>query len=193
MAAALAGAAAFALPSAVRAEPPVDYLQRGMAGQVLMDDLGRMQQGGLVMSFVPSARGAPADKPDAAPLDRLNEVPKRLAACWLPPRFESENLEITVRLQFARDGNIIGRPRVTYVKAPDASTRDAMKVSLAAALARCTPLRFTPSLGGAIAGRPFAIRYILRTRAASLGQGLPPFRGQFFRSSHERSRQHTDA
>jgi hypothetical protein len=28
------------------------------------------------------------------------------------------------------------------------------------ALERCTPLRFTPGLGGAIAGRPIAIRYV---------------------------------
>ena len=38
--------------------------------------------------------------------------------------------------------------------------RAAYQRAVAAALKRCNPLAFTPKLGGALAGRPFAIRFI---------------------------------
>ncbi len=64
--------------------------------------------------------------------------------------------------QFARDGSIIGKPFVTYVKTgPGTDARQAMVDSIQAALQQCTPLDFAPGLGAAIAGYPFAIRFIL--------------------------------
>ena len=46
-------------------------------------------------------------------------------------------------------------------KAPgDARTRDILIRATLDAIARCTPVRITPALGGAIAGRPLALRFI---------------------------------
>jgi hypothetical protein len=72
-----------------------------------------------------------------------------------------EGMEISVRLSFTRAGGVLGEPRFTY-RTPGVSqqVRAAYERAVAATLARCTPLRFTPELGGALAGRPFAIRFI---------------------------------
>ena len=56
---------------------------------------------------------------------------------------------------------MIGPPRVTYTS-PDApsETRNVYHDAITAALDRCTPLPFTAGLGGALAGRPVAIRFV---------------------------------
>ena len=55
--------------------------------------------------------------------------------------------------------------KITYVKAPDKAAGDALRASLLRALEGCAPLRFTPALGKSIAGRPFAIRFVLPARS----------------------------
>jgi hypothetical protein len=91
---------------------------------------------------------------------RLIDVPELLAAC-LAPHLQSAGgqRQLTIRVTFTREGGLIGAPRVTYVQAPP---EEAARLRLAApqALAACAPYRFTAGLGRAIAGRPFAIRYI---------------------------------
>jgi hypothetical protein len=56
---------------------------------------------------------------------------------------------------------MIGEPRVTYTS-PDAppAARNTYHDAIMAALERCTPLPLTPGLGGAVAGRPIAIRFV---------------------------------
>ena len=69
--------------------------------------------------------------------------------------------QITLRLSFNRHGGMISEPRTTYVTA--ATPPDVRQVywdAATAALKRCTPLQFTDGLGGALAGRPFAIRFV---------------------------------
>ncbi len=70
-------------------------------------------------------------------------------------------MEMSVRVAFKRSGQIIAPPRVTYVS-PNAPhrVRESYFNAITAALDRCTPLRFTTRLGGALAGRPIAIRFI---------------------------------
>jgi len=70
-------------------------------------------------------------------------------------------MQMSVRLAFKRSGEMISAPRVTYAsrEAPPAA-RDAYHDAILAALERCTPLPFTPGLGGAVAGRPVAIRFV---------------------------------
>ena len=41
-----------------------------------------------------------------------------------------------------------------------ADVRDAYRDAVNAALSRCLPLHFTDGMGGAVAGRPIAIRYV---------------------------------
>ncbi|MGN7124153.1 hypothetical protein [Methylorubrum thiocyanatum] len=98
-----------------------------------------------------------------APADTLKALYPALAACWQVPEGLSrfERAEITARLSLRRDGSVIGTPQVTFAKTPgDAKTRDILIRVTLDAIARCTPVRLTPGLGGAIAGRPLALRFI---------------------------------
>jgi len=70
-------------------------------------------------------------------------------------------MQMSVRFAFKRNGEIIGTPRVTYATpGTPREVRDAYHQAITAALERCTPLPFTSAMGGAIAGRPIAIRYV---------------------------------
>lgn len=158
--------------------PPNEYLQRHHFGPVRTDtDADRACLGGF-NSATPYARDTcmryrtpgftmtrTLDRPPPAPdgpIARAVDVPQAIAACWSPPGGASA--QITVRAAFARDGRVLGSPRITYVAAENADAKEALRRSLLEALARCAPLRFTPPLGKAIAGRPFAIRFILPGR-----------------------------
>ncbi len=96
-------------------------------------------------------------------LDTIGDLFAALRACWQPPTPNSaySGMQLSIRFSFKRDGALIAPPRSTYVTR-DASqdARDTYRSSIAAAFARCLPLHFTPGLGGAIAGRPIAIRYV---------------------------------
>jgi hypothetical protein len=96
-------------------------------------------------------------------LDTIADMFDALRACWVPPPQDEARLgmQMSVRLSFKRSGQMIGAPRVTYAS-PDAppAARNIYHDAIVAALERCTPLPFTPGLGGAIAGRPIAIRYV---------------------------------
>ncbi|HXD15333.1 MAG TPA: hypothetical protein VNU65_14235 [Xanthobacteraceae bacterium] len=105
-----------------------------------------------------------ADKPrDEQTLDTIREMFAALRACWVPPPKDEarHGMEYTVRFALKRDGEIIAPPRVTYSShdAP-AAVRDVYRDAVNAALSRCTPLHFGKGMGGAIAGRPIAIRFV---------------------------------
>ncbi len=107
--------------------------------------------------------GGPAGKAEDEPLDSIREMYTALRACWIPPPKESarHGMEYTVRFAFNRDGKMIAPPRVTYSShdAP-AEVRDVYRDAVNAALARCMPLHFSNGMGGAVAGRPIAIRFV---------------------------------
>lgn len=101
----------------------------------------------------------------AAPAEiaRPTDLPKALASCWAPqPPPDGQSWQTTLRIAFAADGRILATPRVTYISAPDKAARAYLRESLLALRSRCGKFRFTPPLGKAIAGRPFAIRFILK-------------------------------
>jgi hypothetical protein len=97
------------------------------------------------------------------PLDSIREMFAALRACWVPPPKDEarHGMEYTIRFAFKRDGKILAPPRVTYAShdAP-ADVRDIYGDAVNAALQRCTPLHFTDGMGGAVAGRPIAIRFV---------------------------------
>ena len=96
-------------------------------------------------------------------LDTIRDLYAALRACWKPPEPDKARggMEMSVRLSFKRDGAMIAPPRLTYAtkSAPD-DTRQAYRQTIDAGLENCLPLHFTKGLGGAIAGRPIAIRYV---------------------------------
>ena len=112
----------------------------------------------LLLSGVGALAAAPGDGPGNVPRD----VARSIARCWHPPH---EGDEITLRMSFRRDGSIFGKPRITYEKASGGADGEAaLANSIFAAIEACSPLRFTPSLGAAIAGRTFLIRFVANRR-----------------------------
>lgn len=97
------------------------------------------------------------------PLDSIRDMFAALRACWVPPPKDEarHGMEYTIRFAFKRDGEIVAPPRVTYAShdAP-AEVRDIYRDAVNAALKRCTPLHFSDGMGGAVAGRPIAIRFV---------------------------------
>lgn len=107
-------------------------------------------------------------KPDAKPgedhdLDSIGAMYAALRACWIPPPKDEarHGMQYSVRFSFKRDGDIIAPPRVTYAShdAPP-QVRDVYRDAVNATLERCTPLHFANGMGGAVAGRPIAIRFV---------------------------------
>ncbi|HMF25798.1 MAG TPA: hypothetical protein VKG24_27230 [Pseudolabrys sp.] len=96
-------------------------------------------------------------------LNTIRGVFSALRACWVPPGkdLSRSGTQITLRLSFNSHGGMISEPRTTYVS-PDTppDVRQIYWDAATAALKRCTPLQFTDGLGGALAGRPFAIRFV---------------------------------
>jgi hypothetical protein len=97
------------------------------------------------------------------PLDSIRDMFAALRACWVPPPKDEarHGMEYTIRFAFKRDGEIVAPPRVTYAShdAP-VDVRDIYRDAVNAAIKRCTPLHFSDGMGGAVAGRPIAIRFV---------------------------------
>jgi hypothetical protein len=119
----------------------------------------------LRLTIVSTDDNDPANGGDAEPheLDSIREMYAALRACWVPPPKDEarHGMQYTVRFAFKRDGEIVAPPRVTYAShdAP-ADVRGVYRDAVNAALKRCTPLHFTDGMGGAVAGRPIAIRFV---------------------------------
>jgi hypothetical protein len=96
-------------------------------------------------------------------LDTIGDLFAELRSCWSPPSADTakQGMQMTVRFSFKRDGAIIAAPRLTFATvgtSPD--IRATYLKAINASLDACVPLKFTDSFGGALAGRPIAIRYV---------------------------------
>ncbi len=104
---------------------------------------------------------APAQKPgSSAPIQALSEIAPAISLCWRAPE-GSAGMEVTVIFAFNRKGEVFGKPRISHSKLfGDSSAQQAFVASALRAVSLCTPLSFSDSLGGAVAGRPFAMRFV---------------------------------
>jgi hypothetical protein len=69
---------------------------------------------------------------------------------------------MTIRFSLKRDGSLFGQPKITFAKwAGDAVDQRAFLQGMAEALGHCLPAPITNGLGGAIAGQPLSLRFIL--------------------------------
>jgi hypothetical protein len=96
-------------------------------------------------------------------LDTIGDLFAELRSCWSPPPTDTaqKDMQMTVRFSFKRDGGIIATPRLTFATAGvSADIRNTYLKAINASLDACLPLKFTDGLGGALAGRPIAIRYV---------------------------------
>ena len=105
---------------------------------------------------------------DAAPeqVNTIREAFARFLSCWKPPPpSRAYPIDITVVVSFNRAGEILGHPRISYEsEQADDNDRLQYRIAVMEALQRCTPMPFTESMAGAVAGRPFAIRFQNRKR-----------------------------
>jgi hypothetical protein len=117
----------------------------------------------LTVESRPTEEDAPKyQKPDHD-LDNIGDLFAALRSCWTPPQADSakEGMQMTVRFSFKRSGDLIGPPRLTFATAGVPSeVRETYFKAINDSIGACVPLKFTGNLGGALAGRPIAIRYV---------------------------------
>ena len=108
----------------------------------------------------PREQNAPKRGPELHTLDDLYTAVHR---CFeLPPLDQARpGMRITMQFSYTRDGELFGKPRILY-ETPGATPEQlsAYRMAAAAALARCTPLNFSKSLGSAVAGRVLSIQFV---------------------------------
>ena len=108
-----------------------------------------------MLSSPAGAQGLPGQ------VNTIREAIEKIGSCWKPPPASRANaIEITVVVSFNRVGEILGHPRISY-ESEQATDNDRLQYRIAVmeALQRCTPMPFTESMAGAVAGRPFAIKF----------------------------------
>lgn len=109
---------------------------------------------------------AQSQAPSAPQLSRLDQIGPAILGCWRPPA-GAEGSQATVMFSLNRSGVVIGKPKLTFVKlVGDAGTQQRFAASVTQAMANCTPLALSPSLGAAIAGEVFTLRFVLENRGA---------------------------
>ena len=105
---------------------------------------------------------ADVTKPDGE-LNAIRDLFAALRSCVTPPIAEHalRGMQMSMRFSLSRDGRVIGEPKFTYASR-DVSQRirDFYRDAMSQSLSGCAPFRLTKGFGGAIAGRPIAIRII---------------------------------
>jgi hypothetical protein len=100
--------------------------------------------------------------PAEAPANTLKELFAEMNQCLAKVRGAAGS-EFTIVFSLRRDGALLGQPKITYSKrGGDAADQRQFADNIAAAMNACMPLRITDGLGGAIAGRLFTWRFIVR-------------------------------
>ena len=108
-----------------------------------------------MLSSPAGAQGLPGQ------VNTIREAIEKIGSCWKPPpASRATPIDITVVVSFNRAGEILGHPRISY-ESEQATDNDRLQYRIAVmeALQRCTPMPFTESMAGAVAGRPFAIKF----------------------------------
>jgi hypothetical protein len=117
----------------------------------------------LTIETVPSKDDAAKYVRPDHDLDTIGDLFAELRSCWSPPPADAarQGMQMSVRFSFKRSGEIIAVPRLTYATSGVAAdVRDTYLKAINTSLDACMPLKFTGGLGGALAGRPIAIRYV---------------------------------
>lgn len=115
-----------------------------------------------VQSVPPEKDAAKYRKPDHD-LDTIGDLFAALRACWTPPPTDvaRQGMQMSVRFSFKRTGEMIAPPRLTFAtQGASSDTRATYLKAINSSLDACLPLKFSAGLGGALAGRPIAIRYV---------------------------------
>jgi hypothetical protein len=117
----------------------------------------------LTIETVPPQEDAMKYRKPDHDLDTIGDLFAALRSCWSPPPADTARggMQMSVRFSFNRSGGMIAAPRVTFATAnAPADVRATYLKAINASLDACMPLKFSGGLGGALAGRPIAIRYV---------------------------------
>jgi hypothetical protein len=99
-----------------------------------------------------------ASAQEGSPANTLMDLRRQFGACLAGTPFDAAGSRVTIVFMMKRDGSIFGKPRITYSHLEgDAAARQRFVDDAARAVDSCLPLKVTPALGGAIAGRMFSI------------------------------------
>ncbi len=94
---------------------------------------------------------------DAAPANTLQELRGQFSSCLAKSPL-STNSRITIIFALRRDGSAFGKPRISYSHLEgEADQQQRFLAEVMKAIDSCLPLKVTPALGGAIAGRLFTV------------------------------------
>jgi hypothetical protein len=100
---------------------------------------------------------AAANAEDAAPANTLQELRLQFSSCLAKSPLVAGS-RITIMFAVRRDGSAFGKPRVSYSHLEgDAEQKVRFLAEVEQAVDACLPLKITPALGGAIAGRLFSV------------------------------------
>ena len=113
--------------------------------------------------FLISAPEASAQTPAA---NTLKEMFAAITKCWRAPP-DTASMEITLRFSINNKGGLIGKPAITHTKlGKDEKLNATFVSSVLESINTCLPLKITPGLGAAVAGRPLSLLFRQRGREA---------------------------
>jgi hypothetical protein len=137
----------------------------GVAAAIAIFDPAAAKSEPLRLTQLPAndlSVGQPQPKRPRPELKTLNDFGRAVSRCWKPPgRSEAPpDIMVTVKLSFTREGEVFGKPLVTYITAGTSPEHElAYRKAVVAAFQRCTPFNLSKGLGDAIAGRPFTFSF----------------------------------
>lgn len=99
-----------------------------------------------------------ASAQEGSPANTLMDLRRQFEGCLTRTPLSVEGSRVTIVFTLKRDGSIFGKPRITYSHLEgEAAARQRFVDDAERAVDSCLPLKVTPALGGAIAGRMFSI------------------------------------
>ncbi len=115
-------------------------------------------RGGAIAALAALLAPALAIAQEAAPANTLMDMRRQFGACLSVRAIGPAGSRVTIVFMLKRDGSIFGKPRITYSHLEgDEEARRRFLDEAERAVDSCLPLKLTPALGGAIAGRMFSI------------------------------------
>ena len=119
---------------------------------------------GMILTIEINRSNSNPHRPTAK-IDNLQGFMAALAECWEPPPVDSGRgpVDLTFQVSFKRSGELFGKPRiVNFARPVSDEERQRYYTSVAEAINRCSPMPFTDSMGGAVAGRTFRVNFLDR-------------------------------
>ena len=163
----IAAGAAIERPAAAAKKSIENALNAGAASIGIAIEAGGRRPIGILALAVALALCPTASQALPAPANTLHELFAQLDGCLTSRGVGgAEGSELTVVFSLRRDGALLGKPKITFahLSGDPGAQRDFAR-GIASAFDRCLPARITDSLGGAIAGRPLSMRFVIRTPA----------------------------